>query len=239
VQPDGTALGGAAGDALRRVGIFDRARPETRARLLEAAEALTLPPGGVLHRQGERPAALHLLLVGRLVLEAQADDSVAVIEVCDAPATMVTAAVVRDRPYMSTAVALETAELLALPADVVRGCLAADPDFALALLDEMADRMRGLVAQVQSLKLRTGPQRLAHYLLELAGPEAPPGEVLLPYDKRLVAARLGMTAESLSRAFAALRRYGVTTRGLRVVLADPARLRDFSKPPAEPSFLRD
>ncbi len=47
----------------------------------------------------------------------------------------------------------------------------------------------------------------------------------LPFDKRLLAARLGCRQENLSRAFAALRGFGVETHGARVILHDIARLR--------------
>jgi hypothetical protein len=52
----------------------------------------------------------------------------------------------------------------------------------------------------------------------------------LPFDKRLLAARLGCRQENLSRAFAALRSLGVETHGSRVILHDVARLRDYSEP---------
>ena len=49
----------------------------------------------------------------------------------------------------------------------------------------------------------------------------------LPYDKSLVAARLGMKPESLSRALAKLRLYGVTTNGHKIELSDIVKLREF------------
>jgi hypothetical protein len=52
----------------------------------------------------------------------------------------------------------------------------------------------------------------------------------LPFDKRLLAARLGCRQENLSRAFAALRGFGVETHGARVILHDIAKLRAYSEP---------
>ena len=46
--------------------------------------------------------------------------------------------------------------------------------------------------------------------------------------KGLLAAWLGCRAENLSRAFMALRAYGVETHGSRVVLHDIARLRAYA-----------
>jgi hypothetical protein len=44
----------------------------------------------------------------------------------------------------------------------------------------------------------------------------------------MVAGRLGVTPQSLSRAFAALRSLGVTGSGGEVPITDPARLRKFT-----------
>jgi CRP/FNR family transcriptional activator FtrB len=53
---------------------------------------------------------------------------------------------------------------------------------------------------------------------------------MLPYDKRLLASRLGMTPEHLSRAFASLRRHGVNTgHGRIVILNNPAALTAFAR----------
>jgi hypothetical protein len=51
--------------------------------------------------------------------------------------------------------------------------------------------------------------------------------VRLPYDKTLVAARLGMKPESLSRALAKLKSFGVVTKGNKVELTDIERLRNY------------
>ena len=91
--------------------------------------------------------------------------------------------------------------------------------------------LRSLVLQVCDLKLRTTAQRLGHYLLELAPDQNGRSATLrLPFDKRLLAARLGCRQENLSRAFAALRGFGVETHGARVILHDIASLKAYSEP---------
>ena len=89
--------------------------------------------------------------------------------------------------------------------------------------------LQGLVAQVEALKAQTGAQRVAEFLLELAPCAAGACEVVLPYDKVLIAGRLGMKPESLSRAFSKLREQGVTIRQNRAEIADVAALRVFSE----------
>ena len=61
-------------------------------------------------------------------------------------------------------------------------------------------------------------------------PDATAARFRLPFDKRLLAARLGCRQENLSRAFAALRTVGVETHGSRVILHDIPALRGFAVP---------
>lgn len=56
------------------------------------------------------------------------------------------------------------------------------------------------------------------------------GSVEIPVEKRILASRLGMTPENLSRAFAALRSYGVKVDGARVEIPERDALTGFAKP---------
>jgi CRP/FNR family transcriptional activator FtrB len=59
-------------------------------------------------------------------------------------------------------------------------------------------------------------------------PRSRTGEIHLPEERQLIAQKLGMTPESLSRAFADLKRLGVTGRGRQVVVADAASLERYA-----------
>ena len=52
--------------------------------------------------------------------------------------------------------------------------------------------------------------------------------VALPYDKTLIAGRLGLKPESLSRAFAKLRSVGVHVHAAHVEVRNPDKLRRFA-----------
>ena len=106
-----------------------------------------------------------------------------------------------------------------------------EPSLAAALMRVEAQSFRALVRQVCDLKLRTTAQRLGCYLLSISKEKAANATAMrLPFDKRLLAARLGCRQENLSRAFAALRGFGVETHGARVILHDIAKLRDYAVP---------
>ena len=59
----------------------------------------------------------------------------------------------------------------------------------------------------------------------LAPVESGSYDIALPYDKVLIAARLGLKPESLSRAFAKLRAVGVAVHAAHVAVNDVGKLR--------------
>ena len=75
------------------------------------------------------------------------------------------------------------------------------------------------------MKAGIAAKRLATYLLKMVGdPSATKADFRLPVNKGLLASWLGCRAENLSRAFVALRAFGVETHGSRVLLHDIASL---------------
>jgi CRP/FNR family transcriptional activator FtrB len=83
---------------------------------------------------------------------------------------------------------------------------------------------------VKNQKLRTGAERLANWILETDQRQGNRGRILLPYDKRTLAAYLGMTPESLSRKFASLVDHGVTGCRREVTITNREALRKWAKP---------
>lgn len=175
------------------------------------------PRGTALFEQGQTPDFLHVLLEGSVELIGVADDGrQSVVEILQPIDSFILAAALTDTPYLMAARVVDPARLLLIPASALRTEIARSPALALAMMASLARQFRMMVRQIKNLKLRTSTQRVGCYLLMLMEESGGAEEFILPYDKRRIAARLGMTPENLSRAFAALRPLGVTTRGNRV-----------------------
>ena len=222
----------ALSELLRLTPLFETLDNRAVKQLTGITEEERLGEGTELCRQGEVPRHLHVLLEGQVALWASTpDDSRAAVEVIRPPGYFVLATVLTRLPYMMTAQTVSPARLLLIDVEGLHDLLARDVVLANALLRAEALNFRALVRQVLDLKLRTAAQRLGCYLLALAeDPEATVANFRLPFDKRLLAARLGCRQENLSRAFAALRNVGVETHGSRVILHDIPALRDFAVP---------
>jgi CRP-like cAMP-binding protein len=73
--------------------------------------------------------------------------------------------------------------------------------------------------------MQTAPQRDAHYLLTHCVEEGSIACLRLPFQKSLLARKLGLAPEALSRAFSTLRQAGVTVRGRAIAIRDVNALR--------------
>lgn len=219
-------------DRLGRVPLFQPLPRETLERVTHGALLQRFPRQTQLFDQGETPDFLHVLLDGSVQMVAEATNGRrTVVEILTPVETFILAETLTGNPYLMSAQVLRPARILMIPAPLLRAQIARDAQLALTLLGSLSAQFRRLVRQIKDLKLRTSTQRLGCYLLQLARASDQHNRVVtLPYDKRLIAARLGMTPESLSRAFAALRPLGVTVQGHAVHLADVADLAAHCKP---------
>jgi CRP/FNR family transcriptional activator FtrB len=217
--------------------LFAGVDPAVISAIAAAAEERDYARDEIIIEQGGSAEYLHILVEGQIGYTARSSDGkTTVVEVGRPIDTFFIAAVMSQAPHITGAIALEPCRLIRIPATVIRRLADEHPPLLRTMLHIVGQQFRLLVGQVKDLKLRSSTQRLGCYLLALAREHRADGkgEFRLPYDKRLLAGRLGMTPENLSRAFGSLREYGVETHGSRVALHDPAALETF----AAPDFLR-
>lgn len=130
-------------------------------------------------------------------------------------------------PYPVTAEAVTEARLLQVPTDILSSMMREKPEIAVAMLSSTFRHLHALIGQIEQLKAHTGPQRVAEFLLEQCDIEKGSCTITLPYDKTLMAGRLGMQPPSLSRAFNRLEKVGVSITQYQATIADIEKLRKY------------
>jgi CRP/FNR family transcriptional activator FtrB len=134
--------------------------------------------------------------------------------------SFIIAAVFLDRPYLKSARVIEPSKLLLVPADPLRKMARVDAQLACNIAHEMALAYRDMVRELKNQKLRSGIERLANWLIRRDLETGSKQSFKLPYDKKILAARLGMAPEVLSRTFAALEKHDVEVAGRDVRIHD-------------------
>ncbi len=197
-------------ELIRRSPFFAAAGEAAMARLLRPSFTQQLPRGTILFDQGEVPGFLHLLLAGSVGLRAEAETGAGtIVEIFAAGELFLAPAAILGLPYLASGEALTDVRVLMIPAETFREGLAQDPRIARAAIELLARHWRLMVDQVVDLKLRPAERRVARFLARRVPEEAGAGPAELPEPRAAIAARLGMTPETLSRALTGLEQQGL------------------------------
>ena len=217
---------------LAPISIFAELPLEAVRRLVGGATAREFPRHTLLFSQGDPADRFYVILGGRVklfVTTEEGDENV--IEVFGAGNSFGEAAMFGTGKFPVSAEVVETARLVSLPAEALMAELDADKSLSFMMLAVMARRHRRFQKEISDLKVKSPGQRLGSFILSLVEIEGldhqGPIAARLPFDKGLIAARIGIKPESLSRALARLRDIGVECLGRDVEIADIGRLQAF------------
>jgi CRP/FNR family transcriptional regulator, dissimilatory nitrate respiration regulator len=196
--------------------------------ILSQTEVRSFGRGTTIFLQGETAENVYIVLEGWVKLfRISQNGAEAVVGVFTKGQSFGEAVAFRSDVYPVAAEAVTDCRTMPVRAGRILEMMKSRPELCTAMLSATFMHLHALVAQVEQLKAHTGAQRLAEFLIELC-PVAEGGcAVTLPYDKVLIAGRLGMKPESLSRSFARLKEVGVTVSQNHAAISDVALLRAY------------
>ena len=208
-----------------QIPVFSGLTPEALDVLLAQARVINLRPGSMLFRQGEPATAFFIIVEGwiKLYRVTPAGDE-AVLNVFSKGQSFAEAVTFTSGHYPAMASAVTRTRLIMIPADHVIDCIRKMPEIALAMIASTSQQLHLMVSRIEQLTAQSGTQRVADFLISLTPCVKGPCTIVLPYDKSLIAGRLGLKPESLSRVFAKLRSVGIDVRASDVVVKDVATL---------------
>ena len=187
-----------AGDlqVITRVAIFRGLRSETVEHVIAPATGVMLKPHEGLFRQGDPATAFFIVIDGWIKLyRITPSGEETVIHILTKGGSFAEAVAFTGNRYPATAEAVTDARVARVPADHVVRCIRESPDIALAMVASTSQHLHHLVQQVEQLKAQSGVQRVAEFLASLSVAKQGKCAIALPYDKVLIAARLGLTPE--------------------------------------------
>lgn len=215
--------------AIARNSIFVRNLPEAHVEsILSRAVFRHYDRGETVFLQGEKCPGVHVVLDGWIKLyRIAANGGEAVVSVFARGESIGEAVALQQAIYPVSAEAATACDTMLIPGDALIALLHRDPQVAVSILAATFNHLHSLVSQLEQLKAETGAQRVAQFLLDLCVTGQSTCVVRLPYDKVLIAGKLGMKPESLSRAFSRLKAVGVHVTRNHAEISDTGALRSF------------
>ena len=159
---------------IRALPLFSDMSEANFATLVSAAFLQRFPQHITLINEGDLPDFLHIVVEGSVEMFSTHDGHETTIDIMRPVTTFILAAVIRDDVYLKSARTLTPAQILMIPAQTVRDVFGRDAAFARAIVNELAERYRGVVRSLKNEKLRTSAERLANWILQTDAPARRP-----------------------------------------------------------------
>lgn len=201
--------------------LFRGLSPQMTRTLVGKSVPRTYEKGAMLFHQGEPASAFFIILDGWVKIYRTTPDGLEVVlHVFKRGESFAEAAMFLGGQYPASAEAVAPSRLLKIDGEAFRSQIRERPELAMSMLASASYQLKMLVEQIEQIKVRSAPQRIADFLIRLTSVREGAAVVELPFEKSLLANRLGMKPESFSRALRRLRSYGVTVEREVVKIAD-------------------
>lgn len=228
VPPDHAPLRAAAIAAtLRSCQLFQGLPPGDLEAIAGFSLLRNVDKDSYLFREGDLAEGFYVVQKGAInVHRVSPAGKEQVIHVFRPGESLAEAALSSDHGYPANGRAVEPSAVIVIPKTPILAMLARRPDLALRMLGSMSQHLRVLVGLVDDLTLKDVETRFLNWLLKRSGRTARgPAVVQLTSTKRVLAAELGTSSETLSRTFAKLRDEDVLqVRGSSVHIRDVVAL---------------
>lgn len=193
---------------LKHQPLFQALNEDQLDRVNSGTSELRVEKGDILFHRGDACSGFHIVVYGQIKLSVTSPQgSQKVVEIIGPRQSFGEAVMFLQRPYPVMAEALSDALILHVARTHVIGLLEADPTFSLGLLAGLSVRLHSLLHDVESYSLRSSTQRVIGYLLQQCPEEPDSVDISLPTSKLVIASRLNLTPETLSRVLHDLARH--------------------------------
>lgn len=216
---------------LRQAPLFAQCDAQTASHLTQLAMVERHPRDRILFISGDEATSFFMVQSGWVKLFRETlDGTQAIIDIVPPGSLFGETAIFEDDTYTCSAEIIEDAELVRLPLATLKQEIERDGTLALDMLKSMTRHRRQQDKELEHRNLQNAPQRIGCFLLRLLPTGAEKNIVLsLPYDKALLAARLGMQPETFSRALQRLKaETGIRIKGAQIEIDDVAQLAGYT-----------
>lgn len=210
---------------LRCAQLFSGLSGEDLTAIASFAVTLQLAKDDYLFHEGEPSRGCYIVQSGALnVHRVNAAGKEQVIHVFRAGESMAEASLASPTGYPANARAVEPSTVLLIPKAPILELIGKRPDLAMRMLGSMSAHLRVLVGMLDDLTLKDVETRMLNWLVK-HGRDARGGVIKLTGTKRVLAAELGTSSETLSRTLARLRDQKlISVHGKAITVHQPQEL---------------
>jgi CRP-like cAMP-binding protein len=192
--------------------------------VLKKAQRIYLDNEEILFEYGDEASRFYFLKSGQITLgRISKEGNEKILEIIQAGHTFAEAAMFMEgNKYPVTATSIGASEVLAFDNNAFLDLLRESTETCFALMADMAQRLKGLINEVDNLTLQDAQCRIINYIMiQMPEETTSPIEVNLPIAKNVIASRLSIKPETFSRIMHKLSEEGlISIDGRKIVIHD-------------------
>lgn len=212
--------------------IFKDLQPSSYDLIAQQCAAVTSSRGQNLFLQDDQADYVYIIRSGWVKLYRETiDGTEAIIDILTRGHVFGDTSIFNQNTYQYGAQTVEQASFFRLPIGLFQTLLEQDPKFSFNLMNTMARYRREQDKEVEHRSLQNASQRIGCFLLRLLSHDKQDGSqtIQIPYDKLLLAGRLGMKPETLSRGLSRLKDdLNIVVKGGSVSVPDIEKLIEYT-----------
>lgn len=221
------------GRILANLPLFQQLSADEIAGLAAGTREIRLSKGRILFQKGSVLEGFYVVARGQVKLAfSSPQGNEKVVSIVGPGQSFGEAVMFMEKPSPVFTQALEDSQLLYIAKYSLFAAIDRDSALARRMLAGLSIRLHGLIEDVESYSLRSSTQRLIGFLLQLAGnPASGPVTFDLPTSKHVIASRLNLTPETLSRILHGLAEAKlIAVKGRSIAVLDIEGLSRFDQP---------
>lgn len=212
--------------------------PEVMRSIVQNRVARRYARGEPVFQQGDPANSFFVVIEGWVKLYRERENGVQiVVTIFGAGKSFAEAAMFLGGRYPASAETVSPARIIRIDGSALRRAILEKPQLAFVMLAAASQHLKKLVLQIEQLKAQSAPKRIAEYFLDQITTTSGSAVIALPYEKALIANRLGMKPESFSRALSRLCDLGVTVDRDNIRIEDVGHLAAFCERSSEPEGI--
>lgn len=194
-----------------------------------------VPAKAVLIMEGRHSPWQYILFRGLLQQFTVRQSNETTLTILAKPAIVHPHAFLRARPPLASVRTLRPSCIGRVSTLQISRLIEQEREFAEAVITDAVAELHNTVLELKYSRTQKAFERLVAWIVAML--EGAQRQVTLPYNKTVLASRLGITPPTLSREFARLAHHGVTVHRRALTVDDPDRLRrlmNVEPPPGTP-----
>lgn len=220
-------MNSATTESIKNINFFNFFSQETLKKIEQRASITHHPKGNLLFVNEDQADHFYIVKSGWIKLYRETiDGTQSIIDILTTNQLFGETSIFQDDTYPYTAEATEDSVVLSLPLDLLKSEIEHNTKLAMTMMSSMARYRKQQDQEIENRTLKNAPQRIGCFLLRLTEQqENKTVSIRLPYDKTLVASRLGMQPETFSRALNKLKQeIQMTVQGRDIIINDVQEL---------------